>query len=328
MQGCSKIIDFATIQMCEMYRGLRSKEQLYECLDYLSTGHQNILVGNSSNNSFIVKSTHAQNKDIAEDTNSIHTVEPLSISWREQIVAWQYCVVDNLGLSREVVAQAMNYLDRYLCLCPMSKWSFQLASATSLFIAAKVCLERTMPLSLLVRMSDGKFNSCDVLNMEQKMLDALQWRLNPPLPTIQTSFLLKPLLRTSIPRKDIICEITDFLTENSVIDYFFVPFKHSIVALAAVFAAFDIVGSGSDIYCQFATSFVKELEELAQDNVLSEDVHACMLRMKETFHEGGYSLDDFDIDSAETKTEDIHYASYSPIGVTDEASDSRSVIFH
>lgn len=314
--------------MCEMYRGLRSKEQLYECLDYLSSGHQNMLVGNSSNNSFIVKTTHAQNKDIAEGTNSIDTIEPLSISWREQIVAWQYCVVDNLGISREVVAQAMNYLDRYLCLCPMSKWSFQLASATSLFIAAKVLLERTMPLSLLVRMSDGKFKSCDVLNMEQKMLDALQWRLNPPLPAIQTRFLLKPLLRKSIPRKDIICEITDFLTENSVIDYFFVPFKHSIVALAAVFAAFDIVGSGSDIYCQFATSFVKELEELAQDHVLSEDVHACMLRMKETFHEGGYSLDDFDIDRAETKTEDIQYTSYSPIGVTDEASDSRSVIFH
>lgn len=328
MQGCSRSIDFTAIQICDVYRGLRSKDQLYECLDYLSSGHQDMLVANSSNNAFIVKSAHVQNKDIVEGTDSIHTIAPLSISWREQIVAWQYCVVDNLGLTREVVAQAMNYLDRYLCLCPVSRWSFQLASATSLFIATKVLLERTMPLSLLVRMGGGKFNSSDVLKMEQKILEALEWRLNPPLPTIQTSFLLMPLLRKSIPRKDIICEITDFLTENSIIDYFFVPFKHSIIALAAVFAAFDIVGSGSDLYCQFASSFVKELEELAQGHVLSEDVHACMLRMKETFHEGGYSLDDFDIDNAETKTDDIQYESYSPTGVMDETSDSRSVVFH
>ena len=71
---------------------------------------------------------------------------------------------------------------------------------------------------------------------------ALSWKVNPPTPIIQAKYLLF-ILPKNVQRKAEILEITRFLTEISVCDYFFVPHKPSTIAIAALLTAFDTVGT-------------------------------------------------------------------------------------
>ena len=57
---------------------------------------------------------------------------------------------------------------------------FQLAAMTSLYIAVKIHEPEIMSASLISTLSRGAHTTKNVERMEQKILHAVRWRVNPP----------------------------------------------------------------------------------------------------------------------------------------------------
>lgn len=58
--------------------------------------------------------------------------------WRNRVAQWYYDVVDHLEVPREVVFQAMSFLDRSTAASQVSQEQYEIASITALFLA--ICL--------------------------------------------------------------------------------------------------------------------------------------------------------------------------------------------
>ena len=63
-----------------------------------------------------------------------------------------------LGYSRDTVAVALNYFDRYTCARPCSPTTAQAVAATALHLAAK--FEETNPASLVRRVKKKEKKTC------------------------------------------------------------------------------------------------------------------------------------------------------------------------
>lgn len=102
-----------------------------------------------------------------------------------------------------------------------------------------------------------------------------------------------------------ILELARFLTELSVIDYFFVIYKPSVVSLAAILNAMDDVPgakTASPIFCS----------EIAKNTTLDpfhDDVVECRNRLRLLYVQGGYA-------NAASELTDLRNESVSPICVS------------
>jgi hypothetical protein len=160
---------------------------------------------------------------------------------REQICEWTYRVVDYFRIDREVVSVSLNYLDRFLCTCSCDRAMFKLAATTCLYLSVKVVHPQKLgDLGILSDLSRGEFEMKDVSDMEEIILNALNWRLYPPTASHFTTLLLD-FLRLEFPP----CELDDlysnasFFSELSVCDYYFISFHSSTIALASVLNALE-----------------------------------------------------------------------------------------
>ena len=138
--------------------------------------------------------------------------------------------------------------------------------------------------------------------------------MNPPIALTQAKHLLF-ILPKHVQRKSEILEITRFLTEISVCDYFFVPHKFSTVALAALYTAFEIIGES--VVSQGTKSyFVNQVHGLTGLDSFTEDVQVCMDRMRNSFHQSGFALSTFDVPPAPADKNRV-----SPVCVADVHKD-------
>lgn len=270
----------------DIFRVMRLQEsKIYTCSDYLSEEFQLLQAKDISDNPNLFFPS-------GMSTSSASSCTGINEVWREKICEWCYQVVDHFDYNRQVVAIALNYLDRYLALRPVNRKIFQLAAMTCLFIAIKMNESRVLRLSAFLSLSRGYFQAEHVLAMEHAILRALSWHMNPPTPLIQAKHLMF-ILPKHIDRKAEILEITRFLTEISVCDYFFVPHKASTVALAALYSAFDIVGDGV-VSEGTKRHFTHEVHKLTGLNSFAPEIQSCIIRMKRSFHQSGFSLSTFD----------------------------------
>uniref|UniRef100_A0A7S3VCP7 Cyclin N-terminal domain-containing protein n=1 Tax=Chaetoceros debilis TaxID=122233 RepID=A0A7S3VCP7_9STRA len=270
----------------ELFEVMRQQEDTtYTCPDYLSDEFQQKQATEISNNPNLFFPSGMSSSSSTSSCTGINEI------WREKICEWCYQVVDHFDFNRQVVAIALNYLDRYLALRPVNRKIFQLAAMTCLFIAIKMNESKVLSLSAFLSLSRGYFQAEHVLAMEHAVLRALSWKVNPPTPIIQAKYLLF-ILPKNVQRKAEILEITRFLTEISVCDYFFVPHKPSTIAIAALLTAFDTVGS-SVMPSDTRHFFAKRTYELTGLDCFAKEVQDCVLRMKHSFQQSGFSLGTF-----------------------------------
>ena len=85
-------------------------------------------------------------------------------------------------------------------------------------------------------------------------------------------------------RHDIL-ELSRFLAELSVIDYYFVVHRPSVVALAALLNSMEEIPAAANA----TESFAKELKRLAGLDANSPDVAECRKRLRLLYSQGGYS---------------------------------------
>lgn len=166
----------------------------------------------------------------------------LNASWREKICQWSYNVVDHFDLPREVVAISLDLFDRYLATRgnQCSGNIALLASLTTLNISIKIHSEKTIKVSTLASLSRGQFGPKHIEQMEWQIMNALGWKLHPPTLFAFVSHLLMlfPHEVHHSVRKELF-EVAIYMAELSVCDSFFVRFRASTVALAAIVAVME-----------------------------------------------------------------------------------------
>ena len=127
---------------------------------------------------------------------------------RSAMMKWCYEVSEACGYQKETVVIAMFYLDKFCLLSSSSSSSstdnnndiltnrnqYQLAAMTCLYTAVKVheC-SAIMNLELVSKLSHYKHTPAAIERMEQRILLALQWYVNPPTPYSFARILVKLL---------------------------------------------------------------------------------------------------------------------------------------
>lgn len=182
-------------------------------------------------------------------------------------------VVDHFRLKREIVNVAMNYLDRYLATCvTVDKSSFQLLAMTCLYVSIKLNHHTHLiipgsdsTLKSLLELSRGFFSTRDLEQKEMDMLRRLEWNVHPPTPQyfLETFHAMYaqalelyhihelhhaegvPMDEDPSEKREVL-ELAHFFVELATMDYFFVLYLPSQVALAALQTAYRRLSANAE----------------------------------------------------------------------------------
>jgi len=197
-----------------------------------------------------LQSMEEDNDDDDDDPFSAFQNKPIDEQWRCRMVEWCYTVSDHFHLNRDTVAITMNTFDRFMSSItsedalyhdPKSVMYYQLVVMVCLYISVKVHEPMAIEPKTVSLMSKGLYTEEDILNMEQIILNTIQWRFNPPTPmSFVHSFLSIIKMSTgselidSSESKTKILELTEQQIELGLTDYLFVGSYASCMALAAL----------------------------------------------------------------------------------------------
>jgi len=149
-------------------------------------------------------------------------------------------------IDRDVVSISLSYFDRYLSRrASIDEALYQLVAMTSLYVAVKLHSTRKISVSSMSALSKGHFRIDQIETMEVLLIRTLQWRLNPPTPTILLN-IASPIIHALV--KDVyesyeIEELSRYLLELSVCDGFFIDKKQSSIAYASILVAMDYLST-------------------------------------------------------------------------------------
>ncbi|VEU36389.1 unnamed protein product [Pseudo-nitzschia multistriata] len=146
-------------------------------------------------------------------------------------------------------------------------------------------------MTVILRLGRGQFSSEELKMMEKSALKRLQWLLHPPTPQVFISFFVELFCAgDNIELKD----TAIYLVELSVHDYYFVPLKPSVVALAALSTASSILG--------LSESWLTGVrEDLLLRNGYEEpaSIDACSARLEILYASCGTQANDDYVDHAD-----------------------------
>lgn len=213
-------------------------------------------------------------------------------TWRQRIIEWMFGVVDHCSLRRDSVAVAAYYLDMTVVRGIVeTREQFQLAAMTSLQLAIKLYDSTIVNLRSMTKLGRGLFQEGDVIEMERKILTALEWHLHPPTPNCFLRQMLRMLPSSLSPiARYMITEVTRFVSEISVCLYKFVVYPPSVIAYAGIVLATERIDPNvlpSWQQEQVKQTFATYVDLSDKDMLIREVVQ----RMQESF-DGSLSLKD------------------------------------
>jgi hypothetical protein len=215
---------------------------------------------------------------------------------REKIVDWMYKVVDYFNINRQVCFYALNYLDRFMAMVTVDRFTYKLAAMTALIMALKIHGSHNISLKdIVAELSRGQFNFDDVVQMEIVMLKTLSWRTHPPS-TVE--YIVKILELNSFTNKPIqefdlmsVLNLAKYYVELSSFDYYFVTEHSSNIALASILNAMQTLGlfqnlqyGTIDTYSMSIAKFVNEILDaigVDRDGVV---IATCRDKLWEVYH--------------------------------------------
>lgn len=117
---------------------------------------------------------------------------------------------------------------------------------------------------------------------------ALSWKMHPPTSYcfVKHLLFLLPYTSVSMETRHRILELSRFLTELSIIDYFFVVHRPSVVALAALLNSVEAIQGDSNAA---SIDFEAELKRIPGLDPYRQDVMECRDRLEILYEQGGYS---------------------------------------
>mmetsp|Transcript_21291 Transcript_21291/g.25349 ORF Transcript_21291/g.25349 Transcript_21291/m.25349 type:complete len:320 (+) Transcript_21291:33-992(+) len=266
----------------------RQEQTHYTCANYLSSEYQLEQTRNLPSSSLIFTSLtkYSRASDISSSGSS--SSGGLNEIWREKICEWSYQVVDHFDFNREIVAISLSYLDRFLATRQVNKKIFQLAAMTTLYLAIKLFETGTLQMTSLIELSRGYFTVEHIAVMEATILRSLSWHVHPPTTLAITRHLIQ-LLPNECERslRHDIMELSRFLSELSVCDYYFVTRKPSSIAIASLMNAIDGIDHHR-LSAKQRLEFINNISSISHLDCYSDEVVECRNRLQDMYHQGGY----------------------------------------
>jgi len=178
-----------------------------------------------------------------------------------------YQIVDFCDFSCDVVAISTNYLDRFLSTTEgidarKDRKLFQLAAMTCIYTAIKIHEVEAIDPTFISNLSKGNFTEKQVVDMEQRIITSLQWRLNPPTPLsfIQKFLSIIPDKTMSKSEKSKAMKLATYQTELSVREYHFLSYDASCIALASLANAMQATRRGG--YYQHILQTISKITDI------------------------------------------------------------------
>lgn len=152
-------------------------------------------------------------------------------------IGWLVEVQMEYRLQEETLFLAVGYLDRFLSVDhvkngPLPAHLLQLVCIACMFLAAKYEEIMYPCVADFVRMTDNCFTRQQLLQMESRVLNSLQFSMNAPT----AHAFLTPLLRVS-KANNTAKQLACFIAELTLLDYDMIKYRPSVLASAAVLLA-------------------------------------------------------------------------------------------
>lgn len=168
---------------------------------------------------------------------------------RYNMVDWCYRMLDFCNFHRDTAAIAMNFVDRFVMadegqLYLRNQTLYQLLVVTALYTAIKVHESQSIDLQSLSNVSRGTYSVKRIKEVESQMVDALQWRLNPPtaMSFVQILVDLIPCRYVvSAQVKERILKLSRVQAENALYDHELVEIKTSTIGYCSLINALRII---------------------------------------------------------------------------------------
>jgi hypothetical protein len=201
---------------------------------------------------------------------------PVDASCRFVMAKWCNEIADFCQYKRETVGIAMNCLDRFMSSPTgqeilLDRNMYQLAAMTALYSSVKIHEQEAMDPNLVSTLSRGVHTASAVEAMEYKMLQSIQWRVNPPTAMSFVRMIINDLVPDhllSSCEKETILDITRFQIELTVNEYDLCSFNGSSIAFACMLNAIDSCSDDGMFYTNFETTMGKTL--LIDDEEIQE----------------------------------------------------------
>jgi len=218
-------------------------------------------------------------------TNSSLGNPPVDESCRSVMGKWCNDIADFCDYKRETVAIAMNCLDRFMSTPSgvqeilLDRNLYQLAAITAMYSSVKVNEMEVMDPELVSRLSQGVHTTATIEAMELKMLNAIQWKINPPTPMsftrliinndlVSDCYLLSPI------EKETIMDVTRIQSELTVMEYNFSSCNGSSIAFACMLNAFESCLLDAD------GMFLANFETTMRNTLLVVDDEECIQNLR------------------------------------------------
>jgi len=201
---------------------------------------------------------------LPETNSALET--PVDAGCRHLMAKWCIEIADFCKYKKETVAIAMNCLDRFMASPSgyeilMDRNQYQLAAMTALYCSVKIHEQEAMDPNLVSTLSRGIHSAEAVEAMESKMLNAIQWRVNPPtaMSFVRSMVDLVPDHFMHSFEKETVVDIAKIQIETIISEYDFCTVKASSIAFACALNAMESVVADGMLYNEFETTMVKTM---------------------------------------------------------------------
>lgn len=198
---------------------------------------------------------------------------------------------------------------------PLSKDDVALTSMACLSLAIKLFEYKrilisgsTSTMETILLLGRGNYSMEDLKTQENDVLNSLKWMVHPPTPQLFLHYLFMEFgsQEHSVSNGEV-RDLATYLIEMSVLDYAFISWKPSEIALAAILNAMDTMMKPSLSSSPIDSSFLGQLRTLR-----TQEIIACQQRLASLY---GKAVED---DTNVTESMDGAARMTSPVSVTAE----------
>ena len=153
----------------------------------------------------------------------------ITMKMRTTLIDWLVEVSDEFGLVPETLYLSASLVDRVLLREQIPRRSLQLLGISCILIASKFEEIYSPHISELCDITDNTYCPDQVVQMERRVLEVLQFRVCQP--TVNT-FLM--LYKSAVPPDDTVYSLSSYLCELTLLDCRFYEYRMSLIAATAV----------------------------------------------------------------------------------------------
>uniref|UniRef100_A0A1B6LYJ8 Uncharacterized protein n=1 Tax=Graphocephala atropunctata TaxID=36148 RepID=A0A1B6LYJ8_9HEMI len=162
----------------------------------------------------------------------------LSPDMRRIVADWMMEVCEEQKCQDDIFPLSMNYLDRFLSICPIKKSQLQLLGTACLLVASKLREPRPVSAEMLVFFTDNSITLQDLWRWEVLVLAKLKWEISAVTPQ---DFLCHILTRIPLDLHSCECHMVRRHAQTFIAlcarDYKFSMYTPSMISAASVAAA-------------------------------------------------------------------------------------------